>query len=126
MGTTAIGPSGSIQPIGTSGNPSNESIVVQIFRSNDVNLGDPEGATNVMLMVNGAGSTTFTLAAEDKDGLDLGSASTTISASPVDVSALISGEIHKLTIEATDPALGAVIVTGIEYTHVCLGYDPVP
>jgi hypothetical protein len=31
------------------------------------------------------------------------------------------GEIHKLTVEATG---GAVILTGIDYLHVCLGYTP--
>jgi len=121
-GTNAIGPAGSIEPIGSSGNPANESIVFQVYRSDGINLGAPEGATDVMLMVNGAGSTSFTLTAEDKDGLPLGSAPTTVSASPVDVSALIPGEIHKLTVEATG---GAVIVTGIAYTHVCLGSTPV-
>ena len=40
----------------------------------------------------------------------------------VDVSALIPGEIHMLTIEATGSA--AVILTGIDYTNVCLGYTP--
>jgi hypothetical protein len=74
-------------------------------------------------MVNGASSTVFGLAAEDKDGVSLGSASTTIGTKTVDVSALISGEIHKLTIEATG---GPVILTGIAYTHVCLGYTPAP
>jgi hypothetical protein len=36
---------------------------------------------------------------------------------------LIPGEIHRLTIEATTDA---VIINGIDYTHVCLGYTPTP
>jgi hypothetical protein len=114
MGTNAIGSSFSIE----SGSP-NESIVFQIFRSDGVNLGAPEGATDVTLFVNGASSTAFNLAAEDKDGVGLGSAGTTIGTKTIDVSALIPGEIHKLTIEATSDA---VILIGIDYMHVCLGF----
>jgi hypothetical protein len=98
----------------------NESLVFQIFRSNGATLGAAEGATNVVLRVNGASTTTFTLSAQDKNGLDLGSAATTIGNRTVDVSALIPGEIHTLSIEATGSA--AVILTGIDYTNLCLGY----
>jgi len=118
MGTDAIGNPRSIQ----SGVP-NESIVFQIFRSNGAVLGAPEGAIDVKLLVNGASTTAFNLAAEDKDGVSLGSAATTIGNRTVDVSALIPGEIHKLTIEATSDA---VIMNGIDYTHVCLGFTPAP
>jgi len=116
MGTDAIGNVLSIQ----SGSP-NESIVLEIFRSSSVVLLAPEGATDVMLFVDGASSTGFSLAAEDKDGVSLGSAPTTSGTKTVDVSALISGEIHKLTIEATS---SSVIIVGLDYTHVCLGYTP--
>jgi hypothetical protein len=119
MGTTAIGNPRSIQP----GTP-NESVIFQIFRSDGLVLGDPEGATDVTLFLNGGGTTQFTLSAEDKDGGDLGTVVTTIGTKTVDVSALIPGEIHSLTIEAT--GLAGVILIGIDYTHVCLGYTPTP
>jgi hypothetical protein len=119
MGTTALGSSFSIE----NGTMFNESIIFQIFRSDGVTLGAPEGATDVVLRVNGASTTSFTLSAQDKDGGDLGSMPTTIGNKTIDVSALIPGEIHALTIEATG---GAVILTGIDYTHVCLGYTPGP
>jgi hypothetical protein len=118
MGTDAIGNPRSIE----SGAP-NESIVFEIFRSDGAVLGAAENATDVVLTVNGAGSTAFSLAAEDKNGVDLGSASTTIGSRTINVSALIPGEIHRLTIEATTDA---VIINGIDYTHVCLGYTPTP
>jgi hypothetical protein len=118
MGTDAINNPRSIE----SGDP-NESIVFEIFRSDGDVLGAAEGATDVVLTVNGAGTTAFNLTAEDKNGVDLGSASTTIGTRTVDVSALILGEIHKLTIEATT---AAVIINGLDYTHVCLGYTPAP
>jgi hypothetical protein len=114
MGTTAIANPRSIQP----GTP-NESLVFEVFRSDGFVLGVPEGATDVVLSVNGAPATSFTLSALDKDGGDLGSAVTTIGDKTVEVSALIPGEIHSLMIEATG---GVVILTGIDYTHVCLGY----
>jgi hypothetical protein len=119
MGTDAIGNPRSI----ASGVPDNESVLFQIFRTDGVRLGVPEGATNVTLFVNGASSTAFSLSAEDKDGVNLGSATTTIGTKTVDVSALIPGEIHKLAIEATG---SAVILIGVDYTHVCLGYTPAP
>ena len=114
MGTDAIGNPRSIE----SGSP-NEAVIMEIFQSDGVNLGIPEGATDVTLFVNGAASTAFSLSAENKDGVDLGSASTTIGSKTVDVSALIPGEIHKLTIEGTSDA---VILIGIDYTNICLGY----
>jgi len=118
MGTTALGNFRSIES-----GVINESIVFEIFQSNGVDLGAPEGATNVILRLNGASNATFNLSAEDRDGVDLGSADTTIGNRIVDVSALIPGEIHMLTIEATGIP---VITTGIDYTHVCLGYEPAP
>jgi hypothetical protein len=117
MGTDAIGNPRSI--IG--GDPINESVVFQIFRTDGVTLGAAEGAIDVVLMVNGLISTVFSLAAEDKDGVELGSADVAIGTKTIDVSALIPGEIHKLTVEATG---AAVILKGIDYTHVCLGYTP--
>jgi hypothetical protein len=119
MGTTALGPSFSIQ----SGAMFNESIVFQIFQSDGVSLGAAEGATDVVLFVNGAGTTVFSLSAQDKDGGDLGTVATTIGNRTVDVSALLPGEIHTLTVEATG---AGVILTGIDYTNVCLGYTPTP
>jgi hypothetical protein len=116
MGTDAIGNPRSIE----SGLP-NEAVIMEIFRSTGMDLGIPEGATDVTLFVNGAPSTAFSLSAEDKDGVDLGSASTTIGTKTVGVSALIPGEIHKLTIEATS---APVILIGIDYINVCLGYTP--
>jgi hypothetical protein len=120
MGTTALGNPRSIQP----GMSFNESLVFQIFRSDGVTLGAAEGATDVVLRVNGASATSFTLSAQDKDGANLGSAVTTIGNRTVNVSALIPGEIHTLSIEATGSA--AVILTGIDYTNLCLGYTPAP
>ena len=119
MGTTMLGPSFSIQP----GVMFNESVVFEIFQSDGATLGAAEGATGVLLLVNGASATVFTLSAQDKNGGDLGTTSTTIGNRTVDVSALLPGEIHSLTIEATG---GPVILTGIDYTNVCLGYTPTP
>ncbi|MBW2587933.1 MAG: hypothetical protein JRD92_13455, partial [Deltaproteobacteria bacterium] len=115
MGTDAIGNVRSIQ----SGDP-NESIVLEIFRSDGSSLGAPEGALDVVLTVSGLPTTTeFDLFAEDKDGNNLGSATARTGDSPVDVSGLISGAIHKLTIEATT---NSVSILGVSYTHLCLGY----
>jgi len=119
MGTDAIGPVLSIQ----SGTP-NESMVFQIFRTNGTNLGAAEGAINMTLQVSGLpGTIVFALSAEDKDGTALGTATATTGGSPINVSALISGEIHKLTVEATS---GPVTPFFLDYTHVCLGYTPAP
>jgi len=101
----------------------NESIVFQIFESDGVDLGAPEGANDVTLFVNGVGSTVFTISAQDKFGTVLGSATPAIGTRTIDVSALIPGEIQTLTVEATG---AAVILTGIDYTHLCLGYTPTP
>jgi hypothetical protein len=120
MGTDAVGNPRSIIQGAVIGDP-NESMVFQIFRSDGLNLGVPEGATDVTLFVNGSSSTSFLLTAENKDGLSLGSATTTIGTKTVDVSTMLPGEIHKLTIEATG---AAVILIGIAYTNVCLGYTP--
>ena len=117
LGTTALGPSFSIQ----NGVMFNESVVFQVFQSDGATLGAAEAATDVVLFVNGASTTSFVLSAQDKDGADLGTVTTTIGNKTVDVSALIPGEIHSLTIEATG---GGVILTGIDYTNVCLGYTP--
>jgi hypothetical protein len=109
-----------------SGTP-NESIIFQIFRSNGVvlDLGAPDGATDVTLFVGGLPTTTeFELSAENKDGDPLGGpgpTTTTIGNGTIDVSTLIPGEIHKLTIEATS---NPVSLKGIDYTAVCLGYAP--
>lgn len=119
MGTDAVGNPRSI----ASGVPSNESVIFEVFRTDGMTLGVAEGATAVTLSLGGAGSTVFSLTAEDKDGLVLGSATPSIGSGTVDVSALIPGQIHKLTIEATG---SAVILNGIDYTHVCLGYMPPP
>jgi hypothetical protein len=122
MGTSAIGNVLSIQ----SGTP-NESIIFQVFRSNGLalDLGAPEGATDVTLFVGGLPTTTqFELSAEDKDGNALGGpgpTTTTVGNGTIDVSALIPGAIHKLTIEATT---NNVSIKGIDYTAVCLGYTP--
>jgi hypothetical protein len=119
MGTDAIGNWRSIE----SGSP-NESIVFEIFRSNGVVLGAPDGATGMTLSLGGVGTTTFDLHAEDKDGGDLGSVTTSIGTGTVDVGGLFPGEeIHKLTIEATSLRIRLL---GIDYVHVCLGYDPAP
>lgn len=119
MGTSAIGNVLSIE----SGTP-NESIVLQIFRSNGVALGAAEGATDMTLFVGGLPTTIeFQLSAEDKDGTVLGSGpvTTTIGSGTIDVSALFppGSEIHKLTIEATS---GRVSIRGTDYTNVCLGH----
>jgi hypothetical protein len=114
MGTDAIGNPRSIE----SGIP-NESVVFRIFRSNGVDLGDPEGATDMTLSLGGDGG--FQLRAEDKSGGDLGSVDATVGTGTVDVGALLPGEIHKLTVEATD---STVILRGLDYVHVCLGYSP--
>ena len=119
MGTDAVGNVLSIE----SGTP-NESIVFQIFRSDGTTLGAAEGATDMTLQVSGLpGTIVFALFAEDKTGTALGSATATTGGSPIDVSALIPGEIHKLTVEATS---GRVTPFFLDYTHVCLGYTPAP
>ena len=119
MGTDGIGNVLSIE----SGTP-NESMVFQIFRTNGTTLGAAEGATDMTLQVSGLpGTIVFALSAEDKNGTALGSATATTGSSPIDVSALISGEIHKLTVEATS---GRVTPFFLSYTHVCLGYAPTP
>jgi hypothetical protein len=117
MGTDALGNARSIQD----GAP-NESMVFEIFRSDGLSRGAPEGAINMTITVLGLPtSNEILLSAEDKVGKALGSATTTIAVQTIDVSALIPGEIHRLTVEATS---GATILRGIGYTHVCLGYTP--
>jgi hypothetical protein len=77
-----------------------------------------------MILTLGGGSTnSFDLRAQDKDGVDVGSASSVLGTGTVDVGALIPGPIHRLTIEATGPT---ITLLGIDYVHACLGYDPVP
>ncbi len=119
MGTSGLGSVLSIE----SGTP-NEMIVFQFFRSNGVvlDLGAPESATSVMLSVGGLPtSLTFDILAEDTDGTSLGAMTAAISDSPIDVSASIPGDIHKLTIDATS---GKVSLRQLDYTHSCLGYTP--
>ena len=119
MGTDALGNPRSIQA-----GPPNEMLVFEIFRSDGVFLGVPEGANDMTITVGGLPTTNeILLSAEDKDGNALGSATTTIAIRTIDVAALIPGEIHRLTVEAT---IGVTILTAIDYTHVCLGYAPVP
>ncbi|MBW2507310.1 MAG: hypothetical protein JRE81_01635, partial [Deltaproteobacteria bacterium] len=103
--------------------PTNESIVFEIFRSDGNTLGAAEEAEGMLLSLGGASTNTFDLRAQDKDGVDVGSASGVVGAGTVDVGALIPGAIHRLTIEATGPT---IILLGIDYVHACLGYDPVP
>ena len=117
MGTDAISNPRSIE----SGVPTNESIVFRIFRSDGATLGIPEDATNMVLILGGGSATQFDLRAKDKEGNDVGAAFTQIGLGTVDVGALIPGEIHELTIEATDKT---VTLRGIEYLHLCLGYAP--
>jgi hypothetical protein len=120
MGTDALGPVLSIQ----SGMPDNESMVFEIFQTDGATLGAAEGATDVVLAVTGLPTTIqFQLTAEDKNGAPLGMATATTGDTPVDVSSLIPGEIHRLTVEAITGPLTPQVLS---YTHVCLGYDPVP
>ena len=120
MGTDALGPVLSIE----GGLPDNESMIFEFFQTDGATLGAAEGVTDVVLGVTGLPtSITFLLTAEDKDGAPLGMATATTGDTPVDVSNLIAGEIHRLTIEATT---GPVTPQVLFYTHTCLGYDPVP
>jgi hypothetical protein len=118
MGTTAVGNPRSIQP-----DAPNEAMIFEIFRSDGVSFGSPEGATDIVLTVAGLPtSNEVRLSAEDKDGNDLGSATTNIVDRTIDVSGLLNpgGEVHKLTVEAISG--GATIIKGLDYTHVCLGF----
>jgi hypothetical protein len=119
MGTNAIGSSFSIQ----NGVSFNESMVFEIFRSDGVSLSVPEGAINMRITVLVIPTSEILLSAEDKLGNALGSATTMTAVPNIDVSALIPGEIHRLTVEATS---GPTILRGVDYTHACLGYTPPP
>jgi hypothetical protein len=99
-------------------------IVFQFYQSDGVDLdpSSPETANDVVLSVGGLPTTlTFDIIAEDIDGLPLGSMTSEIRDSPIDVSASIPGEIHKLTIDATT---GRISLRQLDYTHSCLGYTP--
>jgi hypothetical protein len=119
MGTDAIGNRRSIE----SGLLINESIVFGIFRTDGTTLGAAENAVSIFLSVVGAPENTFDLTAQDKDGGDLGTVSSTVGMGVIDVASLIPGPIHSLTIEATGPTITLI---GIDYIHACLGYDPAP
>jgi hypothetical protein len=122
MGTDATGGLRSIQ----AGTP-NESMVFQVFRTDGATLGAPEGATNMMLRLGLNPASGMILSAEDKTGASLGSVATTVgsgvmlgsSSWVIDVGALLPGEIHQLTIEATD---NLISLMEIDYVHACLGF----
>ena len=121
MGTSAVGNPRSIE----SATPVNESIVFEFFRSDGSILGAAEDAEGIVLTLVGASpsTNTFDLRAQDKDGGDIGTASAVLGTGTIDVGSLIPGPIHRLTIEATGPTITLI---GIDYVHVCLGYDPTP
>ena len=122
MGTKPLGPDTSIE--GAVDGGADEAMTFEIFQTSGTTLGDAEGATSVTLEYGlGIGSsTTLDISAEDVEGSSLGTASPTIGpgSGTLDISALISGEIHSLTITAPGEA---VIPQALNYTHICLGYE---